>query len=112
MKGIIGFIIILVVGITIAVTLNMKHYSDDPESSYNRNENNRLKVYSPFDVNPALVDSSLHDKRKDHTISGFSFLNQLGDTITKSNVTGKIFVADYFERILNGSNFVCILDAL
>jgi protein SCO1/2 len=102
MKGIIGFIIILVVGITIAVTLNMKHYSDDPESSYNRNENNRLKVYSPFDVNPALVDSSLHDKRKDHTISSFSFLNQLGDTITKSNVTGKIFVADYFFTTCGG----------
>jgi len=102
MKGIIGFIIILVVGITVAVTLNMKHYSDDPESSYNRNENNRLKVYSPFDVNPALVDSSLHDKRKDHTISGFSFLNQLGDTITKSNVTGKIFVADYFFTTCGG----------
>lgn len=102
MKGVIGFIIILVVGITVAVTLNMKHYSDDPESSYNRNENNRLKVYSPFDVNPALVDSSLHDKRKDHTISGFSFLNQLGDTITKSNVTGKIFVADYFFTTCGG----------
>lgn len=101
-KAIIGFLIILVTGITIAVILNMQHYSDDPESPYNRNVNNRLKVYSPFDVNPALVDSSLHDKRKDHTISDFAFVNQLGDTIRKKDVTGNIFVADYFFTTCGG----------
>lgn len=102
MKGIIGFIIILVVGIAIAVTINMKHYSDDPESAYNRNQNNRLKVYNPIEVNPSLVDSSLQDKRKDHSISNFAFLNQLGDTVTKEDVTGKIFVTDYFFTTCGG----------
>jgi len=102
MKGIIGFVIILIIGISIAVTLNMQHYSDDPESSYNRNKNNRLKVYSPFDVNPALVDSSLQEKRQDHTISDFTFLNQLGDTIRKADVLGHIFVTDYFFTTCGG----------
>ena len=96
MKALIGFIIIIIIGISIAVTLNLKHYSDDPESPYNRNENNRLKVYSPFDVNPDLVDSSLQDKKKNHTIADFAFVNQLGDTITKTDVTGKIYVTDFF----------------
>lgn len=102
MKALIGFIIIIVIGISIAVTLNFKHYSDDPESPYNRNENNRLKVYSPFDVNPDLVDSSLQDKKKDHTIADFAFVNQLGDTITKTDVTGKIYVTDYFFTTCGG----------
>lgn len=102
MKAIIGFVVILVVGISIAVYINMNHYSDDPESAFNRSENNRLKVFNPFDVNPALVDSSLHDKKEDHTIADFSFLNQLGDTITKVDVSGKIFVTDYFFTTCGG----------
>lgn len=101
-KRIIVFILIVGIGVTIAGIMNMRYYSDDPESAYNRNENNRLKVYSPFDINPALVDSSLQDQRKDHTISDFSFLNQLGDTITKSDVAGKIFVTDYFFTTCGG----------
>ena len=102
MKALTGFIIIIVISISIAVTLNLRHYSDDPESPYNRNENNRLKVYSPFDVNPDLVDSSLQDKKKDHTIADFAFVNQLGDTITKTDVTGKIYVTDYFFTTCGG----------
>jgi protein SCO1/2 len=102
MKAIIGFVIIIVIGITIAGIINMNYYSDDPESSFNRNKDNRLKIYSPIDVNPALVDSSLHEKRKDHSISDFSFLNQLGDTIRKSDVSGHIFVADYFFTTCGG----------
>ncbi len=93
---ILAFLAILITGITIAVILNLNHYSDDPDSTSNRNQNNRLKVYNPSDVNPDLVDSSLHDKNKDHTIGDFSFSNQLGDTITKADVSGHIFVADFF----------------
>lgn len=101
-KSIIGFLIVLLVGITIAVVLNMKHYSDDPESPYNRNEENRLKIYSPFDINPDLVDTSMQGIKKDHVISDFSFLNQLGDTITKKDVAGHIFVADFFFTTCGG----------
>lgn len=101
-KRLLAFGLILFTGITVAVIINMRHYSDDPESSFNRNQNNRLKVYNPFDVNPALVDSSLQDQRKDHAISDFSFLNQLGDTIRKKDVSGKIFVTDYFFTTCGG----------
>jgi protein SCO1 len=31
-----------------------------------------------------------------HTVHGFSFTNQDGETITEKNVAGKIFVAEYF----------------
>jgi protein SCO1/2 len=31
-----------------------------------------------------------------HTIAAFSFVNQLGDTLTNSDVAGKVYVADFF----------------
>lgn len=101
-KAIIGFLVILVTGITIAVILNMKHYSDDPESPYNRNENNRLKIYNPSDINPDLVDTTLQGVKTDHVIGEFSFLNQLGDTITKADVKGFIYVTDFFFTTCGG----------
>lgn len=101
-KAVLGFIIIAVSGIIIAGILNYTHYSDDPESAYNRSETNRLKIYNPADINPTLVDTSLRAIQKDHKISDFSFLNQLGDTITKKDVDGKIFVTDYFFTTCGG----------
>jgi protein SCO1/2 len=99
---IIIFVLIVVSGITIAGIMNMRHYSDDPDSAINRSENNRLRVINPSDVNPALVDESLQDVDKDHTISDFAFANQLGDTITKADVVGKIFVTDFFFTTCGG----------
>lgn len=90
------------VGITIAGIMNMNHFSDDPDSGSNRSENNVLRVYNPSDVNPTLVDPSIQDKNKDHTIGEFSFQNQLGDTITKADVEGKIFVTDFFFTSCGG----------
>lgn len=99
---IILFAIIALIGISIAGFINLVHYSDKPDATSNRSENNRLRVYSPADVNPMLVDPSLQDKSKDHSIGEFSFLNQLGDTITKEDVEGKIFVTDYFFTTCGG----------
>ena len=93
---IIIFSLIIITGITIAGIMNMQHYSDAPDSPINRSQNNRLKIINPSDVNPSLVDKSIQDVNKDHTISDFAFVNQLGDTIRKKNVEGKIFVADFF----------------
>lgn len=70
---ILAFLAILITGITIAVILNLNHYSDDPDSTSNRNQNNRLKVYNPSDVNPDLVDSSLHDKKRTTRLAIFLF---------------------------------------
>jgi protein SCO1/2 len=56
----------------------------------------KLKVYQPSDVNPRLVDESKQGVREDHTISDFTLLDQLGDTITKFDFEGKVYVADFF----------------
>lgn len=96
-KRIFIFGLILSIGITIAGIINMQHYDkEDPESGINRSENNRLRVINPSDVNPKLVDPSLQEVTKDHSIGNFSFENQLGDTITRSDVEGKIFVTNFF----------------
>ncbi|GIZ07967.1 SCO family protein [Flavobacterium sp. UMI-01] len=55
-----------------------------------------LPIYSPADVNPELVDSTVQYVSKYHTIADFSFVNQNGDTITQKDYEGKIYVADFF----------------
>ena len=56
----------------------------------------RLPVYSPVDVNPRLVDASLHHVKKNHKISDFELVNQNGATVTQSTFDNKIYVADFF----------------
>lgn len=56
----------------------------------------RLPIYQPSMVNPELVDSTLHFKKKYHTIADFELINQNGDTITQQDYKGKIYVADFF----------------
>ncbi|SFC04735.1 protein SCO1/2 [Flagellimonas taeanensis] len=55
-----------------------------------------LPVYQPSMVDPSLVDSTLHYKKKYHTIADFSLTNQNGETITQENYKDKIYVADFF----------------
>ncbi|KOS07192.1 cytochrome C oxidase assembly protein [Flavobacterium akiainvivens] len=55
-----------------------------------------LKVYSPIDVNPKLVDSTVQDVGTKHRIAPFSFINQNGKVITEKDYEGKIYVADFF----------------
>lgn len=55
-----------------------------------------LKVYQPSDVNVALVDSTVQYKKKYHTISDFSLINQNGEIITQEDYKDKIYVADFF----------------
>lgn len=56
----------------------------------------QLKVYSPADVNPELVDSTVQYVAKNHKIADFAFTNQNGKTITQNDYKGKIYVADFF----------------
>ena len=56
----------------------------------------KLKVYSPADVNPRLVDFSLKHITKDHTIADFKLSNQNGKIITNKSYANKIYVADFF----------------
>ena len=56
----------------------------------------KLKIYSPADVNPNLVDATLKHITKDHTIADFELTNQNGEIITNNNYKNKIYIADFF----------------
>ena len=55
-----------------------------------------LPIYQPAQVNSELVDSTLLDIRKYHTIADFSLTNQNGEIVTQNNYTNKIYIADFF----------------
>ncbi len=55
-----------------------------------------LPIFTPADVNPELVDSTVQHKARFHTIADFAFTNQNGRTITQKDYEGKIYVADFF----------------
>ncbi len=55
-----------------------------------------LAVYQPSMVNPELVDSTVQEIRKYHTIADFSLTNQNGETVTQNSYKDKIYVADFF----------------
>ena len=60
-----------------------------------------LPIFSPKDVNPELVDSSLHNRGIGiqggyHTIGSFNLLDQLGRSVDKTLLKNKIVVADFF----------------
>ncbi|MEL6483647.1 MAG: SCO family protein [Bacteroidota bacterium] len=60
------------------------------------NPEKRLPVYQPSMVSQELVDSTLHFKKKYHTIADFELVNQNGKTITQQDYKDKIYVADFF----------------
>lgn len=77
-----SFLAILITGIVIAYNVNL--------------DGRKLPIYNPADLNPQLVDSSLQNIAKNHTILPFKLVNQNGDTITEKLVHGKILVVDFF----------------
>ncbi len=56
----------------------------------------RLKIYNPIDINPRLVDISVKNLKKNHTISDFELTNQNGKKITNTTYENKIYIADFF----------------
>lgn len=55
-----------------------------------------LPIYSPRDINPELVDSTVQHIGNDHKIADFSFTNQNGKLITQKEYENTIYVADFF----------------
>ena len=55
-----------------------------------------LPIYSPRDINPELVDSTVQHIGNDHKIADFSFTNQNGKVITQKDYENTIYVADFF----------------
>ena len=55
-----------------------------------------LPIYSPRDINPELVDSTVQHIGNDHKIAPFAFANQNGIWITEKDYENTIYVADFF----------------
>jgi protein SCO1/2 len=60
------------------------------------NQAKELPVYNPSDFNPDLVDVSLQNTSKNHTVADFELINQNGETITQDHYKDKIYVVDFF----------------
>ena len=56
----------------------------------------RLPIYSPADLNSALVDDDLERKGRGHRVGNFNLLDQYGNPIDSTALEGKIYVADFF----------------
>ncbi|MFT5753275.1 MAG: protein SCO1/2 [Flavobacterium sp.] len=55
-----------------------------------------LPIFTPRDVNPQLVDTTIQHVGYNHTIADFKFINQNGKTISQEDYKDKIYVADFF----------------
>lgn len=55
-----------------------------------------LPIYSPRDINPELVDSTVQHIGNDHKIADFAFINQNGKVITQKDYENTVYVADFF----------------
>ena len=83
MKRILALAILFAVGITIA------YFIMQPEEK-------PLPVINPIDVEAEMVDPEMLRVGNGHRVGNFSFLNQEGETITQTEVEGKVYVAEYF----------------
>ena len=61
-----------------------------------------LPIYSPRDINPELVDSTVQHIGNDHKIADFAFTNQNGEVITQKDYENTIYVADFFFTSCRG----------
>lgn len=64
--------------------------------SCNQTQDRQLPIYNPSNFNPELVDKSLRNSSKNHTVSDFRLINQNGKTITQEDYKDKIYVTDFF----------------
>ncbi len=78
----------LVFGLISAVILFLFYNALKPQKT--------LKIYSPADVNPELVDSLVEHIKINHRIADWSFTNQNRKTISHQDYENKIYVADFF----------------
>ena len=65
-------------------------------SSCNQDSKKQLPIYNPVDFKPKLVDKSVRNVSKNHTVADFSLTNQNGNNITNKDYENKIYVVDFF----------------
>ena len=61
-----------------------------------RETQKQLPIFNPSDINPELVDISLRETSKNHTVADFELINQNGKTITHDDYKDKTYVVDFF----------------
>ena len=61
-----------------------------------REKKEALPIINPTDLEAEMVDPEILRRGNGHRIGEFSFLNQDGEAITRAEVDGKVFVAEYF----------------
>ena len=64
--------------------------------SCKRETQKQLPIYNPSDINPELVDISLRETSKNHTVADFELINQNGKIITHDDYKDKTYVVDFF----------------
>jgi protein SCO1/2 len=62
----------------------------------NQENGKQLPIYNPVDFEPKLVDKTLRNVNKNHTVSDFNLTNQNGVVITSKDYENKIYVVDFF----------------
>tara|TARA_B100001093_G_scaffold16567_1_gene15074 strand:+ start:839 stop:1474 length:636 start_codon:yes stop_codon:yes gene_type:complete len=56
----------------------------------------QLPVFNPSDFDSKLVDKSLRNVKKNHTVKDFNLINQNGIIVTSKDYENKIYVVDFF----------------
>ena len=56
----------------------------------------QLPIYNPSDFDLKLVDKSLRNVKKNHTVKDFNLVNQNGIIVTSKDYENKIYVVDFF----------------
>ena len=56
----------------------------------------QLPIYNPMDFNSKLVDKSVRNINRNHTVSDFNLINQNGVSVTSKEYENKIYVVDFF----------------
>ncbi len=64
-------------------------------TSCHQTSNKQLPIINPSDINPDLVDKSLRNKNKNHTVADFKLINQNGEKVTQADYRNKIYVTDF-----------------
>tara|TARA_B100000780_G_scaffold162770_1_gene113788 strand:+ start:2322 stop:2957 length:636 start_codon:yes stop_codon:yes gene_type:complete len=69
--------------------------------SCNKKPKIQLPIYNPIDFNSELVDKSVKNIDKNHTVANFKLRNQNGKIITQKNYYNKVYVVDFFFTSCN-----------
>ncbi len=83
MRWMIGLLIVFGVAISVGYFFNIR-------------DEKPLPIINPVDLNEEMVDPEMLRIGFGHKIGNFAFQNQNNETITQSEVEGKVFVAEYF----------------